>query len=209
MQILFRPLSGKPDLAPWLERETWESTQPREERLVRENAFTGIVGCEPPGDPVPAGLHRALAEVVFSYRAFPESLVTPNLLRTPLEAGDTVGTQYHLFPGIDLFFASRVLETFDAPQDGIWRTGFTYTTIVKHPVMGSETFSVEKNLTTGEITVALRSWSQPITQLARCFAIPCRILQARAGRAAVVRLRKLAEELHCSTDDASTIPQSA
>lgn len=209
MQILFRPLGGKPDLAPWLERETWEATRPREERLVRENAYTGIVGREPPGDPMQAGLHRALAEVVFSYRAFPESLVTPNLLRTPLEAGDTVGTQYHLFPGIDLFFASRVLETFDAPQDGIWRTGFTYTTLVGHPVMGSETFSVEKNLTTGEITVALRSWSQPITRLARCFAIPCRILQARAGRAAVERLRKLAEEFRCSTDDASTIPQSA
>jgi len=202
MQILFRPLRRKPDLAPWLIRETWQSTRPREERLVRENAFTGSVGRESPGEPIPGGLHRALAAVVFSYRAFPESLVTPNLLRTPLETGDTVGTQYHLFPGIDLFFASRVLETFDAPQDGIWRTGFTYTTIVEHPVMGSETFSVEKNLATGEINVALRSWSQPITRFARCFATPCRILQARAGRAAVVRLRKMAEELSCSMDDA-------
>ena len=194
MQILLRPLRRTPDLSPWVVRETWETTRARDLRRVRENVYEATVGRESPGTPLPDGLHRYLAIVVMSYQAFPDSLVTPNLVRSPVEVGDTVGTQYHLAPGVDLFFASRVIEAFDEQRDSHWRTGFTYSTLVGHPVMGSETFSVEKNLATGEISVALRSWSHPITRLARCFAIPCRILQAQAGRAALAKLQHLAAE---------------
>lgn len=194
MQILFRPLARTPELAPWQARETWDAIRSPEPRWVRENSYEAVVGREPPGDPQPNGLHRHLSEVVLSYRAFPPSLVTPRLAKVPVESGDTVGTQYHLAPGVDLFFASRVVETFDEPRAGIWRTGFTYRTITGHPVMGSETFAIEKDLATGQISIALRSWSQPITPLARCLAILCRFLQARAGRAAVTRIGQLAAE---------------
>lgn len=38
--------------------------------------------------------------------------------------GDVVGAEYSLMPGVRLFFACRVTETFDEEQGGVWRTGF-------------------------------------------------------------------------------------
>ena len=73
-----------------------------------------------------------------------------------------------------------------------WRTGFTYRTLCGHPEYGEETFSVEKDLTTGVVRVALRSWSRPGTLLARMFPPWVRSLQMKAGPAAVAHLRRLA-----------------
>ncbi len=195
MQILIPLVVQTADLTPWEQRELWEAIRTRDDRRARENSYESCVGTELPGEPRADGLHRHLAQKVMCYEAFPPELVTPQLRRAPVQTGDTVGTLYHAAPGIDLFFASRVVETFDeAAEGGIWRTGFTYSTLQGHPVMGSETFSIEKNLASGEIYVALRSWSQPITALARCFAWPCRALQAQAGRAALSRVGSLAKE---------------
>ncbi|HMC64696.1 MAG TPA: DUF1990 family protein [Gemmataceae bacterium] len=56
--------------------------------------------------------------------------------------------------------------------------------LVGHPMIGEETFSVEKNRATGRIVVALRSWSRPGIVSARLFYPLVRRLQLRAGQAA-------------------------
>jgi uncharacterized protein (UPF0548 family) len=89
-----------------------------------------------------------------------------------------------------LFFAAKVTETFDEQLGNLWRTGFTYVTLVGHPELGRETFSVEKNMTSGRIVVALSSWSRPGTRLAQALSPLVRLIQVRTNRAA---LRHLAE----------------
>ena len=100
----------------------------------------------------------------------------------PLRTGDVVGLRYHLAPGLDLFFASRVVDVFDAPDGGVHRTGFRYRTLVGHPEIGEETFSVETHLTSGVVQVALRSWSRPRSVLAR---LGSRVRAAISGGAAL------------------------
>ena len=52
-------------------------------------------------------------------------------------------------------------ETYDDKRiDGVWHTGFKYRTLTGHPELGEETFSVEKDLATGSVVAALRSWSR-------------------------------------------------
>jgi len=77
-------------------------------------------------------------------------------------------------------------------EGGTWRTGFTYRTLAGHPVAGEETFSVEKDLATGRVRVALRSWSRPASFLARAFRPIARRLQLRGGRAGALRLAEIA-----------------
>ena len=48
----------------------------------------------------------------------------------------------------------RVIACFDEEREGVWVTGFTYRTLVGHPELGEETFSVEKDLETGLVMVA-------------------------------------------------------
>jgi Domain of unknown function (DUF1990) len=62
---------------------------------------------------------------------------------------------------------------------------------VGHPVLGEETFSVEKDLATGQIRVALRSWSRPGILLARMLAPAMRLVQGHAVRAALDHLAGL------------------
>jgi len=114
-------------------------------------------------------------------------VVSPVLLRSPIQVGDTVGIQYHFLPGLDLFFAARVLDCFDGPRDGVWRTGFMYRTLVGHPELGDETFSVEKDMAAGTVVAALRSWSRPGTGLTRLAAPFTRYAQIRANRAALAQ----------------------
>lgn len=192
MQILCRSCGGRPDLKRWLDRRLWESFRERTDGLVRNQEHRRIVGQELPGEPETDGLFRRLESAILRYDIFPHKLVTPILLRTPLEIGETVGTCYHLIPGIDLFFASRVIERIDGEESGVWRAGFTYSTLEGHPVMGAETFLVEKDLRTGTVSVSLRSWSQPVTWLARCFRGLCRHLQRQAVKAALEHLQNIA-----------------
>jgi uncharacterized protein (UPF0548 family) len=108
-----------------------------------------------------------------------------------VQVGDTVGVSYRLAPGIELLFAARVTATFDEERGGVWRTGFTYRTLIGHPECGEETFSVEKELATGRVSVALRSWSRPETVLALLLPLWVRRQQVRAGRAAVAHLAEV------------------
>src|SRR5262249_15601539 len=110
----------------------------------------------------------------------------------PIEPGDTVGARYRVPFGWSLFFASRALARFDGEQGGVWRTGFTYRTLAGHPELGEETFSVEKDLASGEVSVSMHSWSRPglwIVQLASPLA---RWLQRHANLGALERLAALA-----------------
>jgi uncharacterized protein (UPF0548 family) len=112
--------------------------------------------------------------------------------RVPVDVGMTVGARYHLLPILDVFFASRVIARFDGPDNGWFRTGFTYRTLEGHPELGDETFSAEKELATGIVRVALRSWSRPglwLTQLGRP---ALRAVQVGSSRDALEHLAHIA-----------------
>ena len=157
----------------------------------RRAALERIIAEESPGPPEKYGPFRRVAEAIRRYDIFPHRLVTGIKRRQPIEVGDTVGTCYHFLPGIDLFFASRVIDCFDNEGSGTWRSGFTYRTLTGHPVIGEETFCVEKDLATGGIRVALRSWSRPGIWLAHLSRPLMRWLQFRAGRAALGHLQSI------------------
>jgi uncharacterized protein (UPF0548 family) len=192
MQILLRSFGQRPNLAVWEARDFWLGTSndptPRDRRAALERR----IAVEAAGAPEVSGPYRRAASAIMRYSIFPPSLVTGVLRREPLQQGDTVGTCYHLMPGVDIFFASRVLVCFDDCKGGVWRTGFTYRTLAGHPIIGEETFSVEKNTATGQVLVALRSWSRPGTWLARATRPIMRWLQFHAGRAALDHLQQLA-----------------
>jgi uncharacterized protein (UPF0548 family) len=114
------------------------------------------------------------------------------LRRPEVQIGDAAGICYHLAPGLDLFFAARVTDRFDRPEGHFWRTGFSYRTLEGHPECGEETFCVEKDLDTGAVLVALRSWSRPGILLARVLRPLTRFLQLHAGRAALDHLAQVA-----------------
>lgn len=128
-----------------------------------------------------------------SFDVFPPWLVTPVLQRTPLDVGDTVALRYHFLPGIDLFFASRVIDRFDGPDGGLWRTGFRYRTLAGHPEFGEETFCVEKEMATGRVMAAMRSWSRTGTTLAWLGYPLVRRMQIRANRLAMAHLALVAQ----------------
>src|SRR5207245_127207 len=116
------------------------------------------------------------------------SLVRGVLARSPVELGDTVGISYQVIAGVRLFFAARVVAREDGASDGLWRTGFTYRTLAGHPELGEESFVVEKDLATGEVRVALRSWSRAGSWWIRVGAPVMRLAQRRASQAALVHL---------------------
>ena len=53
--------------------------------------------------------------------------------------------------------------------------------LIGHPEFGEETFSVEKDMATGRVIVALRSWSRPGTVLAMLCPPWVRRQQVRAS----------------------------
>jgi hypothetical protein len=164
------------------------------------------VAREAVGDPERAGASLRLAKAISRYEIFPPTLLTGVLRRWPVEVGDTVGGCYHLMPGIDLFFASRVVACFDERVGNLWRSGFTYHTLAGHPELGAETFSVEKDLTTGSVGVALRSWSRPGILLSRVLTPVVRLLQVRASRAALDHLARVAATVGDPVGQAARLP---
>jgi uncharacterized protein (UPF0548 family) len=187
VQILFPILDQRPRLESW-EREQWSEgvvhgPQPGDARDVYER----VVARERAGLPEQNGPFRRIAEAILRYDIFPPWMATPVIRRAPVQVGDTLGLRYHFFFGVDIFFASKVIERIDEPS----RVGFTYRTLDGHPETGEETFSVEKDMTTGEVTAALRSWSRPgmlWTRLARPLA---RRIQVRASNAALDHLQRV------------------
>jgi uncharacterized protein (UPF0548 family) len=161
------------------------------DRTPRDHAdvYERDVLVEPPGDPG-AG-YRRIADAILSYSIFPPGLVQ-GVLRDRIAPGDTVGVHYRGLRLVRLFFAARVIDVFDTHDDAWWRTGFTYRTLRGHPELGEETFSVEKEIATGRVRVALRSWSRPGTPLARLFAPLVRRMQVTASRRALEHLATVA-----------------
>lgn len=155
----------------------------------RDDVYERDLGPESPGEP--GARFRRVHDAIRRYSIFPPSLVA-GVTRRPIELGDTVGIHYRGFPIARLFFAARVVEVFDGrddePRAGWWRAGFRYRTLVGHPELGEETFAVEKELATGRLRVALRSWSRPGTCLARTFAPIVRRVQVHASRRALDHL---------------------
>jgi uncharacterized protein (UPF0548 family) len=200
VQVLWRVLGQRPDLKEWESRriapEVTAGPQPGDNRDVHERVVTQ----EHPGPPEPDGVYYALAKAIRAYRIFPETMVEPVIAREPVEMGDTVGACYHLLSGLDLFFASRVTSVFNDRAGDTWRAGFTYQTLVGHPELGEESFSVEKDDATGRITVALRSWSRPGAWLTWLTYPLARRYQLRAGHAALDRLEALAKSLRRRPD---------
>jgi hypothetical protein len=176
------------DLDEWERREIPAAVEagPRPGDARDEHAVG--IGLEAPGSPSPGGLHHRAAERIGRFDVFPAAIISPVLRRAPVQQGDTVGSGYRLAPGIDIFFASRVTAVFDGPENGVWRTGFTYRTLAGHPFAGEETFAVEKDMATGAVRAVIRSWSRPEQLLVRLVRPLARRLQLRAARRAVESL---------------------
>jgi hypothetical protein len=140
----------------------------------------------------PGGPYERLARAVLAYRVFPPQLVTGVLRRVPVQAGDTVGTCSHFLPGIDLFFAGRVADVFAGRDGDAWQDGFSVRTVSGHPMIGEETFWVEKDAVSGEVRAGLRSWSRPGTLLTRVGLPFLRWYQTRVSHAALRHLARVA-----------------
>jgi hypothetical protein len=184
----------RPDLARWEGRPFWPAIAAGPSVSDRRDAYEKEIAREPPGPPLDGGAHRKVATAISRYEIFPPELVRGILRRAPIAVGDTVGICYRFAPAVELFFAARVTEVFDRSDGKTWRSGFTYRTLVGHPELGEETFSVEKELATGAIRVALRSWSRPGTLLAKAFAPIVRQLQVGASVRALEHLAEIAGE---------------
>ena len=183
---------GSPDLGRWQAR-AFNATAPRDGD--HRDVYERDVAREEPGPPVDGGPHRRAAAAVLRYDIFPPRLIEPVIARAPVEVGDAVGAHYVGFPLLRIFFASRVVETFDGERggDGWWRTGFTYRTLAAHPELGEETFAAEKELATGRVRVALRSWSRPGNWLTRVASPLLRRVQVGASHGALAHLAERAD----------------
>lgn len=181
-----RPFSASVELSP----------RPRDKRDNHQRA----VAIESPGLPEIDGPARRLADAILRFDVFPSTLLTSVKRRPLVEVGDTIGLRYPFMPGLQLFFAARVIDRFEIVDDRQWRAGFTYRTLEGHPACGEETFSVEKDLATGQITAALRSWSRPGTWLATLTYPLMRTLQVRAARAALDHLQQIANREEKAAD---------
>jgi uncharacterized protein (UPF0548 family) len=181
-----------PDLASWERRPFWPAIAAGPRRRDARDCFRRDVALEAPGPPAADGPFEQVAAAIMRYEVFPPALVEGTLRRSPLECGDTVGICYKGFRLVRVFFAARVVDRFRRVADGTWSEGFTYRTLVGHPELGEETFSVGKDLETGRVSIELRSWSRPGTRLARLASPIVRRLQIAAGEAALAHLARIA-----------------
>lgn len=174
--LLLPWLGDRPDLAHWEARSVPASVErgPSEGDAHDDSAAVLARGAD----------FRRVADAVLRYDVFPPTHLDRVVRREPVDVGDTVGASYRLLPGVRLFFASRVVARFD---DGV-RAGFTYRTLDGHPECGEETFSAERDPSTGEVRVALRAWSRPGTFATRLLPRLARRMQLGASRAALRHL---------------------
>lgn len=188
MNVLF--FGKAANLTTWEQRDFWPGSDAGPDASCNEDTYEKSIGSEASGAPQEDGLFRNAATKIMAYRIFPQSLVSGVLRHEPVAVGDTVGIDYRVMPGLHLFFCARVVEVFDGEYDGMWRAGFRYRTLVGHPEFGAETFCVEKKMESGEVTVALRSWSRPGTRLAKLGAPLVRLAQIHASKAALRELSR-------------------
>jgi Domain of unknown function (DUF1990) len=205
MQWLFGRNESNADLSTWQQRPFSVGVELGPRPGDNRDNHERVVGLEEPGPP--QAVARRLADAILRFDIFPPSMVTGVLTRAPVQIGDTVGLRYQFVPGLDLFFAARVIDRFEHSADGQWRCGFTYRTLQGHPECGEETFVVEKDLATGNITAALRSWSRSGAWLATLAHPIVRRLQLRAGRSALDHLAQLADPGGLTATSAPTFMQ--
>lgn len=190
-----RCLSVEPSLAHWEQRPFSADVEKGPRPQDNQDNHERVVGWEAAGMPTANGIARRVADAILRFDVFPPDMLTGVLRRTPIEVGDTVGLRYFFMPGLALFFAARVIDRFEKVKNNQWRCGFTYRTLQGHPECGEEVFVVEKDLTTGRVTAALRSWSRPGLWIAALAYPVVRRLQLRAGRAALDHLERVANPL--------------
>ncbi len=190
--MLFQRASGDASLAGWAKRPWTPTVERGPGSQDRHGVYERIVATEPPGPPIADGPHRRAAAAILAYNIFPPSVGRGVVARSPVEVGDTVGLRYRLALGVEMFFASRVIARFDEQRGDTWHTGFTYRTLAGHPELGEETFSAEKNLATGKVMIALRSWSRPGILLTKLTAPFARYAQRRGSDAALDHLERIA-----------------
>lgn len=192
MQWIIPHLTAGPRLERWDDRPFSPGVERGPGPCDHRDRHERAVVWEEPGPP--GAIARRLATAILAFDVFPPAMVTPIVRRGPVQVGDVVGVCYHFVPGLDLFFASRVIERFDEMPNGLWRCGFVYRTLAGHPECGEEEFCVEKDTTTGRVLVALRSWSRPGLWFVRVGKALLRPLQLAAGRSALDHLEALANE---------------
>jgi hypothetical protein len=192
MDWLFRHANADANLARWEAHAFSVGVEQGRRTGDNRDNHERVIGIETPGLPQPAAYAARLADAILRFDVFPSRLADAVLRRRPVEIGDTVGLRYHFVPGVDLFFAARVTDRFEQTTAALWRCGFTYRTLEGHPECGEETFVVEKDLPTGAVKVALRSWSRPGLWIARLGYPVVRAMQLRAGRMALDHLEGIA-----------------
>jgi uncharacterized protein (UPF0548 family) len=190
-RVLFVRASGDAVLDDWARRPfaTEQRTPGPRDRL---GTYERVIATEAAGPPIADGPHRRAAAAILAYDIFPPRIGRRVVARSPLQVGDTVGLRYKLALGVEMFFASRVIDVFDEQRGQTWHTGFTYRTLTGHPELGEETFSVEKELATGKVLVALRSWSRHGILLSRMAAPFARFAQKQGSDAALDHLQRIA-----------------
>lgn len=184
-------LNAKADLQRWERRRFSIDVEKGPRTNDKRDNHERVIGTEPADLPTPDGIARRTANAILRFDVFPPTLATPVLRRIPVEIGDTVALRYRFLPGLHLFFAARVTDRFEGVAENVWRCGFTYRTLQGHPACGEETFIVEKDMTTGNVTAALRSWSRPGLWIATLTYPLMRRWQVRAGRAALDHLARI------------------
>lgn len=153
----------------------------------RRDRHEAVVAREVPGEPERDGPFRRASAHLHHFEIFPPALLVPELRKKRIGTGDTVVCRYLRFPAIEVAFAARVSAVFDDHH----RSGFTYRTLAGHPLVGEETFAVDKDEGTGEVTVSIRSWSRPRHPLVRLLGPIARRLQLEGGRAGAAHLAAL------------------
>lgn len=174
-----------PDLAAWEARPVATGISRGAPPSAARDAYRRVIARERPGPPEENGPYAGVARAIAGYRVFPDWLIAPVLRRAPVRPGDTVGI---FFRPLRLFFAARVSEVIDAP----FLAGFTYQTLQGHPEYGEETFAVEKDPQSGNITASLESWSLPGLPLTRLATPLVRWLQRFASEQALRNLERYA-----------------
>ena len=192
MDWLIRGIRGDATLTRWENKPFSAGVEDGPRPRDKVDNHERVVGFEAPGPPAPEGFARLLGDAILRFDVFPSHLLKSVTRRRPVEVGDTVGLCYPFVPGVQLFFAARVFDRFEETTDTLWRCGFRYRTLEGHPACGEETFIVEKELLTGKVTVALRSWSRPGLLIARLTYPVMRAHQLKAARSALDHLEQLA-----------------
>jgi hypothetical protein len=192
MQIICRFLGQRPRLAVWEHQPLSPGVEAGPRPGDRHDRYERQVAHELPGRPESGGPFERLARAIRAYEVFPPRLVGGVLARAPVQPGDTYGIVYHFLPGVDLFFAGRVTQSFEGLADGLWQAGFTFRTVRGHPELGEETFRVEKDPATGAVRVVIQSWSRPGLWLTRLAPPLARVIQVRVTHAALDNLARMA-----------------